>query len=181
MSEQFTVTIDKADVERRLGDLKAKAPQVIAKSLNWTAKSARTRLANKAKEVYTVKSVGFADSMKIKNATPGNLDAILRSQGEPLQMKRFSYRASRGDGVSAMIVKGSGYKSLNKGGIKAYKSSRGNIKQRLGAERYPVKSFFSNSIPVMLGSEKRVYGIVEPYIKADQQKNLSQAIAKLVG
>ena len=34
MSEQFTVTIDKADVERRLGDLKAKAPQVIAKSLN---------------------------------------------------------------------------------------------------------------------------------------------------
>lgn len=27
MSEQFTVTIDKADVERRLGDLKAKAPR----------------------------------------------------------------------------------------------------------------------------------------------------------
>jgi hypothetical protein len=33
----------------------------------------------------------------------------------------------------------------------------------------------------MLGSEKRVYGVVEPHIKADQQKNLSQAIAKLVG
>lgn len=87
MSEQFVIKIDKADVERRLGDLKAKAPQVIARSLNWTAKSARTRLANKAKEVYTVKSVGFADSMKIKNATPGNLDAILRSQGEPLQIE----------------------------------------------------------------------------------------------
>jgi hypothetical protein len=131
MSERFVVTVDKADVERRLGDLKSKAPQVIAKSLNWTAKSARVRLANKAKEVYTVKTVGFADSLKIKNATAGNLEAILRSHGEPLLIKRFSYRASKSDGASAMIVKGTGYKSLNKGGIKAYKASSGNVKQRL--------------------------------------------------
>ena len=181
MSEQFTVTIDKEDVERRLGDLKAKAPQVIAKALNWTAKNARTRLANKAKETYTVKSVGFTDSMKIKRATAGNLEAVLRSQGEPLQIKRFSHRASKKNGVSAMIVRGSGYKSLNRSGIKAYKSSRGNIRQRLSEERYPTKGFFSNSIPVMLGSEKRVYGVVEPHINSDLQKNMSQAIAKIVG
>ena len=181
MSEQFTVTIDKADVERRLGDLKAKAPQVIARGLNQTAKDARKRLADKAREAYTVKTAKFNSSMKIKNATAGNLVAIIRSAGSPLSLTSFSHRASRRSTASAQVVRGGGFKPLDKGGIKAWKGKNGLLWQRRTEARLPVKTLKSNSIPVMIGSEKHVYGIVEPHIQSDLQKNISTAIAKLVG
>lgn len=40
---------------------------------------------------------------------------------------------------------------------------------------------FSNSIPVMLGSEKRVYGLVEPYIAGDLQDNLRKIVDAAIG
>ena len=181
MSQQFTVTIDKADVERRLGDLKSKAPLVIARGLNKTAKDARRKLADKAREAYTVKTGKFNSSMKIKNATAGNLVAIIRSAGSPLSLTSFSYRASRGTTASAQVVKGSGFKALEKSGIKAWKGMNGLLWQRQTAARLPVKVLKSNSIPVMIGSEKHVYGIVEPHIQSDLERNISAEIAKLIG
>ena len=175
------VTIDDAKVKKKLGDLKDKSPRVAAKALNKTAKDARTKLAERAREAYTVKVGGFNSSMRIKSATAGNLDAIIRSSGSPLNLTSFSYRARKGSAAAAQVVKGSGFKALDKSGIKAWKGMNGLIWQRKGAARLPVKVLRSNSIPVMIGSEKHVYGIVKPNIQSDLNKNIEAEIRKLTG
>jgi hypothetical protein len=178
MSEQFTVRIDKADVERRLGDLKAKAPQVIAKALNSTAKDARRRLADKARETYTVKIGGFTNHVKFKQrASAGNLDAILGVDGRPLTLNRFAMRQNY---THAKVLQAGSFKELrNSAGALSFRRG-GLILQRRTRERYPLKGLHGPSVPVMVGS-KRVYGILEPHINSDLQKNMSQAIAKLIG
>lgn len=178
----ISVKIDDAKVKKKLGDLKDKSPRVAAKALNKTAKDARKKLADKARDAYTVKTGKFNASMRIKSATAGNLDAIIRSTGSPLTLTSFSHRGGgKGAAASAQVVKGSGFKALNKGGIKAWKGMNGLIWQRQGAARLPIKALKSNSIPVMIGSEKHVYGIIKPDIQSDLNKNIEAEIKKLTG
>ena len=104
-------------------------------------------------------------------------------------MKLASFRTSAGSrtsGAKANVVKGNGLKALisSATGNKAFKgqgSLNGQIYQRRGKSRYPLKVFSSNSIPVMIGNEEKVYGIVEPKIKSDLQKNMERQIKRLVG
>ena len=175
------VTIDDEKVKKKLGDLKDKSPRVAAKALNKTAKDARKKLAEKAQEAYTVKKKGFYGEMKIKSATAGNLDAIIRSSGSPISLSDFSVRARKGAAAAAQVVKGSGFKPLDKSGIKAWKGMNGLIWQRKGAPRLPVKVLRSNSVPVMIGSEKHVYGIIKPDIQSDLNRNIEAEIKKLTG
>nr|WP_325300178.1 phage tail protein [uncultured Dysosmobacter sp.] len=166
-------------VQRKLGRMKSEAPKVIAKALNQTAKQARKRLADKARQAYTVKTGKFNSNMKIKNATAGNLEAEIRSQGKPLNITNFKYSAPK-SGAKAQVVTGGGLKALIMGNIKAFKGMNGLIWQRRSAARTPIKPLKSNSIPKMLGSEKRVYGIVRPYINKDLKKNIDTQIKALV-
>lgn len=179
----IVVEIDKSTlhyVENRLGKLKREAPKVIARAVNDTARSARVKLAQKAREAYTVKSAGFKSRMKIKAATAATLTAVIRAQGKTLTLPRFKTSAPA-SGAKAQIVKAGKLKKLKKGNIKAWKGPNGLIMQRKGKERYPLKVLRSNSVPVMLGSEKRVYGVVKPKIESDLKKNIERQIRWLTG
>lgn len=170
-------------VQARLGLMRDKAPMVIAAALNDTARSAREKLAQKAREAYTVRSANFKKDMQIKRATYGNLEAVIKSHGKPLKLTSFKTTAPK-SGAKANVVKGGGLKLLIKGKIKAFKgpgSLNGQIYQRRGPERYPLKVLSSNSVPVMIGSEKRVYGIVKPKIESDLKKNMDRQIRRLIG
>ena len=163
----ITYQVDQASlqyVQKKLGAMQSKAPIVISRALNKTAVSARQRLANRAQQAYTVKSGGFKKDMQIKKASSGNLVAEIKSQGR---------------GAKADITK-SGLKALVMGNIKAFKRN-GQIFQRRSAARLPIKVLSSNSIPKMIGSEKRVYGIVKPNIESDLRKYMEAQIKMLVG
>ncbi len=191
----INVEVDKVSlqkVEKKLGKLQSKAPEVLKKALNQTAKQARKQLSQKAQETYAVKSGRFNKSMRIKNATNGNLEAEIRSQGKPMELKDFKVSpataatgANRPDIVKAKVVKSNGMKGLAKGNVKAFVakfgSGHGSVAQRRGKGRLPLKVLYSNSIPKMLGSEKRVYGIVKPDINNNLKKNVNIQIKKLVG
>lgn len=117
--------------------------------------------------------------MRIKNATAGSLEAIIRSQGKPLKLMNF--RVSAGEEMTrAKVLKSSGLKNLIKGNIKAFVGFK-QVAQRQGKSRLPIKVLHSNSIPKMIGSEKRVYGIVKPQIKSDLKKNIDAQIKEVVG
>lgn len=116
--------------------------------------------------------------MQIKKASSGNLVAEIRSQGRPLKITKFKYSAPQ-SGAKADITK-SGLKALVMGNIKAFKRN-GQIFQRRSAARLPIKVLSSNSIPKMIGSEKRVYGIVKPNIESDLRKYMEAQIKMLVG
>jgi hypothetical protein len=178
MSSQFSVKIDKEDVERRLGDLKSKAPRVIAKGLNDTAKQARRRLADKARETYTVKIGGFTNHVKFKQrASAGSLEAILGVDGRTLTLNRFAMRQNY---TYAKVLQAGSFKELrNQAGALSF-NRNGLILQRKTKNRYPLKGLHGPSVPSMIGS-KRVYGILEPHINSDLKKNIDAAIAKIVG
>mgnify|MGYP004501376547 CR=1 FL=1 len=165
----ITFQVDQASlqyVQKKLGAMQSKAPIVISRALNKTAVSARQRLAARAQQAYTVK------------ASSGNLVAEIKSQGRPLKITKFKYSAPQ-SGAKADITK-SGLKALVMGNIKAFKRN-GQIFQRRSAARLPIKVLSSNSIPKMIGSEKRVYGIVKPNIESDLRKYMEAQIKMLVG
>ena len=98
------------EVQAKLGAMKAKAPTVISRALNKTATTARVDLANKAQATYTVKSGGFKKDMTIKKASAGRLEAVIHSEGRPLDIDRFHITAPRKSGAKANIIKGGGLK-----------------------------------------------------------------------
>ena len=87
--------------------------------------------------------------------------------------------------TKARVLQRGGLKSLEKNGIKAFvikfANGHASIAQRIGKPRLPIKILYSNSIPIMLGNEKRVYGIVEPKINEYLQKQIDRHIEKVLG
>lgn len=174
--------------------------QVLHRALRKTAEQARERLARKAQDSYTIKDAGFNKAMRIRRVK--HL-AKITAEGAPLPLERFRY--SEGNVVKAQVVKQGRLKALisQKTGIKAfvnnisarnYKRSRDTKKgkagslikhfaivQREGKKRLGIEEKYSSSIPVMLGSEKRVYGPAAPYIASDLQTNLQYFVDKALG
>ncbi len=171
------------NIEKRLGALSYKAPKVLVKSINDTATWARREFAQEAKKTYTIKSGGFNRSMKIKKANYSSLEAIISSEGAPIELKQFKYSAGKKT-TKAQVITSGGLKELQRNGIKAFvatfASGHTTIAQRRGSERLPIKVLFSNSIPMMLGNEKRVYGIVEPKIQEKLDEYISKHIKKVL-
>lgn len=178
-------------VERRLGRMKSEAPKALKNAINQTAKQARKDLATEAQKTYTVKTGRFNKAMKIKNATPSRLEATIKATGKVMGLKDFKVSPAtmrtgenRPEVVKAKVLKSGGMKPLQMGSLKAFvtKFASGHVAvaQRRGSERKPIKAFSANSIPVMLGNEKRVYGVVKPHIKENLKRNVQAQVRKIL-
>ena len=143
-----------AKVERKLGSLKSEAPKALKNAINQTAKAARKDLAR----------------MELKD-----------SKVSPATARTGSKRPSI---TKAKVLASGSLKGLEKGGIKAFVTKFGSghasVAQRRGSSRLPLKVLFSNSIPKMIGNEKRVYGIVEPTIQQNLQANIDKQVRKIL-
>lgn len=181
----ITVEVDKSDLRRvynALGKIGNDAPKVICRGINKTASKSKTQLSDRIKAVYTVKPGKVKSNMYVRRATYSRLEAEVRAKGRPLSIVSFKTTAPK-TGAKASIIKGNGLKELNMGGIKAFKGDsnlNGQIYQRRGKSRYPLKKLTSNSVPVMVGNEK-VYDQLEPKIKQMLYKNIEAQIKFLVG
>lgn len=193
----ITFEVDEASrerVEKALGDLKDKAPRALKNAVNKTAKQAKEDLAKKAQETYVVKKTRFTKAMRTQNATNTRPVATIHVTGEQLELKDYkvspaSYRPqSRPAAVRAKVLASSGMKALerrgdggktNKAFIIRFANGHTSVAQRKGGSRLPVKKLMSNSIPVMIGEKKKVYGIVEPNIYRNLMTNLQAEIEKV--
>lgn len=180
-----------AKVEKKLGSLKSEAPKALKNAINQTAKQARKDLATEAQKTYVVKSGRFNKAMTIKNATQSSLEATIKATGAPMELKDYKVSpatartgANRPDLTKAKVLKAGSMKGLQKGNIKAFvakfSSGHASVAQRRGSARLPFKVLFSNSIPKMLGNEKRVYGIVRPTIEQNLQENVDKQVRKIL-
>jgi len=176
-------------IEKKLNTMGNKTPEVLKKALNETAKQGRKQLAIEAQKTYVIKSGRFNKAMTVKNATKGNLEAVIGSTGEVTELKDFKVSPSkfatgekRPEIVKAKGLKNNSLKALQKGDLKAFvtrfASGHVAVVQRRGKARLPLKKLLSPSIPKMLGNEEKVYGIVEPDLLKNLQKNLNKYIAK---
>ena len=176
------------------------APYLIQNTLNEVAKKARDMLAEKAQETYALKTNSFKKDMKIKRATKGNLEAVIKTKGGVLELRDFKASPSgyvpgrrKGSlGVKGKVLKSSSMKRLDLGGNKAFiirfKSGHISVAQRVPGKRMKsnpqkefVKKLLSPSIPKMIGNEKKVYGIVRPRIEEDIQNSINKHLKRILG
>lgn len=189
-------------IEKKLEKMKGEAPRVLKNAINETAKQARKDLAAEAQKTYTIKKGGFNRAMKLKAASVGNLEAVINAKGKPIPLKDFRFSKTGGQ-VRAQVLKSGGLKPLERGGIKAFvnniarkgqkrkkdtkKGKAGTdvrhnaIAQRLTEKRLGIEEKYSNSIPIMIGNEKRVYGIVKPDIQENLKANVEKQVWKVLG
>ncbi|MEW4411534.1 hypothetical protein [Clostridium sp. AN503] len=204
MKAILLIGINMDEVKRVLGKVEPKEQnKVLKKALKVTAEQARDRLSDKAQSAYTIRNAGFKRAMKIKSTSSGNPSATIRSEGEPIPLKEFKVR--RGRVTKVQVVKSGSMKPLvyQRSGIKAFVNNIANknqirkrdtkkgkkgtqvkhmaVAQREGAGRLGIHEKFSNSIPVMLGSDKHVFGVVEPFIAGDLQENLRKFVDQVLG
>jgi len=182
---KVTYEVDKAslqNVQKRLGNMRDKAPTVIARGLNRTAITARKELASGMRSAYTVKSGSAKSEMQISKAYPGNLEAIIRSAGSPLHIPKFHHSGAK-SGAKAGVKQG-GLKQINVNGNKAWKGMNGLVWARTGASRLPIKALMSNSVPKMI---EKVYtdgaGVgeaLQPTIERRLQEEIDRQIKYLV-
>lgn len=87
----FTIDaeVELEDIERRLGNLRDKAPKVLSKAINDTAKWATRELAAAAQKKYRVQKVRFSREFDIDKASPGNQEATLTAKGKTLPSSDF--------------------------------------------------------------------------------------------
>lgn len=189
-------------IKRRLGRMQGEAPKVLRNAVNQTAKQARRGLAEEAQRTYTVKKVGFNKEMRIRRASTGSPEAVITAEGSPLPLKDFYFSRSGGQ-IRVKVLRAGSLEPLEKGGIRAFvnniakkgqtrkrdtrKGRKGSavrhiaIAQREGRERLHIHERFSNSIPMMIGNEDRVYGVMEPRIQDMLQANIDREIEKVLG
>lgn len=167
-----------------LGDLQEKAPDALAKAVNDTAKRAKEDLAVQAQKTYAVKKPQFKKAIQLLNARKTRPEATLVVTGRPLLLTDFRYRRNEkgywGRGAMAKVLKSSALKEIGEPGRKAFvvtfRSGKTVIAQRKGSRRLPIDPLYGPSVPQMVGSQTRVYGVVEEKI----QENLHAAVEKQV-
>lgn len=189
--------IDEATMEMiniGLGDLRSQSGKVLKKAVNATAKQARTELAKKAKEAYVVKQSRFTKAMTIKKATDAAPSAIIHVTGEQLELRDFKvspakYQAYGKDkappeAYKAKVIKANTMKKLvhgeNKAFLARFRNGRVALVQRRTKKRFPLKKLMSNSIPIMIGNENNVYGVLEPKIHDLLMENIHKEIDRVV-
>lgn len=196
-------------LNRQLQKTPEQIPDVLRKTINDIAKSARKEVAAKAQETYTVKSGTFNKSMKIENATQKYLQATIYTEGSPTVLYGFKRRKNIGSTAAKaqVLASGSLKELVLKGGadngkdLKAFvqtiknKKKNGNVTYHTGIfrrmtkeerqkstsqERNAIKQLYSLSIPQMVGNEKRVYSEVQPLITEELYKTLEKHIATVM-
>jgi hypothetical protein len=174
------------DIEFRLGVLRAKAPTALKNAINATAKDARTDLWAKANATYTIKKGGFNKDMKLTPANVGSLEAVLLTRGAPIEMIKFRVTDRKGTPRVEILrgqVKSMGDRSFVNNVAKKGTHTHVAVAKYIGGKdsRLKIQKKFSVSSPIMIGNERKVYGIVEPNIIKNLQNNVDKQVNKILG
>ena len=175
-----------------LGLLDEKAPDALAKAVNETAKRAKEDLATQAQQTYVVRREKKKKSIRSINATKTRPTATLVVTGRPLLLTNFKYQKNEigywGEGAKAKVLKSSSMKELGEPGRKAFlitiKSGRRKmpaIAQRIGSRRLPLHILYGPSVPQMIGSQTRVYGVVEEQIQEHLHAEIEKQVDRIIG
>ena len=172
-----------------LGLLDDKAPDALAKAVNETAKRAREDLAAQAQRTYAVKRPRFKKAIRILNAKRVRPTAMLVVTGRPLLLSDFKYQRNKpgywGEGAKAKVLKSSPMRELGEPGRKAFvttfQSGMTAIAQRLGSRRLPLHILYGPSVPQMIGSQNRVYGVIEEQIQEHLHVEIEKQVDRILG
>lgn len=178
------------NVYRLFERFKKECPNALQKAVNATARQAKGKLADKARETFTIKKGKFTKAIKQQNATASNLTATLKVTGAKMSLYDFQIRKNKGPTpAKAKVLNKSSLKTLRGNGkgmfvamVKGSKGGTGHfIAIRAGKGRLPIHKRYSLSEPQMIGSEDHVYGLLAPDFEKTLMENAMKEIRKARG
>lgn len=197
------ITVDEANlavIERQMESRMKKAPIVLKRAVNQTAKEAVKKLSSKARDVYVLKygRPSFKKETTVSDALAGTPEAVIRSKGEMKELLDFQISSNKVSitGNRPKEYKGKVYRDKEKvaltKGTKAFivkfKSRHKAVVERVPGRMMksnPKKEFLrkllSPSVPQMLGNEEKVYGPLEEEIHMDLKENIRKHMELVMG
>jgi hypothetical protein len=154
------------DVEKRLGNMKAKAPQVLSRAINRAITNVKKNMGKETSSKYFISSGDVKKTVNVTKASKSRLQAAAISSGAGIALSKFKvspgtpvrYRGkSRSPKVyKAGVEKKGGVKPLD-GNPKAFiaimKSGHKGVFERLSDESLPLKQLYGPSVPQMVKNE----------------------------
>ncbi len=155
-------------LEQKLGNLKSKAPKVLARAINRAAQKAKTETKREVAAKYFISQGDVLKTVTLTKASPGKLSAELKSKGGPIALSKFKVSPNRGvrrtkrGGYSpavykAGVEKAGGVKPLSgnpKAFIAGFSSGHSGVMERKGSRRLPLKQLYGPAVPSMIKNEE---------------------------
>lgn len=155
------IVVDTAELKRvqqLLGEMQAKAPNVIARALNRSVSNVKSNIPKTVRDNYHIRAQDVKDTLKVEKARVSKLQAKVISKGETLGLDKFKVNPktvnSRRKAQLKIAVKKDGIKQVlgafiaNANGIKVFK--------REGKKRLPIERLKGPSVPQMIRNKEGV-------------------------
>lgn len=162
--DDLVIKLDKKVVQKALSYLQGmpnEAPKAIARAMNRAISSAKTEAGRAIRQVYTVKTRDFTQTVKLVRAKPNSLEAQFSSRSfeNSLSYAHFKYSpkspttGSNQKPVKAEIRKGSPF-IVDKGFV-----YNDNVFRREGKSRLPIFVKTGPTVPQMLNTDNIVESV----------------------
>ncbi|MCD5324773.1 MULTISPECIES: phage tail protein [Pontibacillus] len=160
------------NIERRLGALEKKAPNVLSKSLNRAATNAKKNVSVETRKKYRLSAAKIKETMNVKRANYNSLSASIITRGNLIGLDHFKVSPSEPRhhtpprSLKAGVEKGSlkkipGAFVANAGNGNFVFQRQGNAQHksvrsggRVIQSQLPIRRLFGPSVPQMVGNEE---------------------------
>lgn len=165
--EEIRVTgID--EIEKKLGNLKKKAPTILCRAVNRASEKARTEAKREVSEKYFISQKNVLKTIRLAKASNATLSAKLTSKGGPIALSKFKIsprrhvsRTKKGKAspsvYKASVERAGGLKPLS-GNPKAFFAVMGSghegMMERVSSRRLPLKQLYGPAVPSMIKNEE---------------------------
>lgn len=171
-------------LERILEYTPQQVPIIAARAINRSAEAARTQASRSVRETYVIKHKDIVDTIRIKKASPNDLNADIRSRGAVINLTKFKVnpkkpQPNRTKPITVSVKKGSA-KVFKNGFVAEMASGHMNVFTRVSKDRLPLKGHYGPSVPQMLGNES-VVQFVEQKATEVLENRLIHETNRLVG
>lgn len=185
--------LNQKQIEKKLGDMKSKAPAVMARAINRAVTAAKTAMGKEASAKYYVTSETVKSTVRLTRASAGNLRGIATSKDARVPLYKFKVspktpvrvtgRGRRSPSVyKAAVKKAGGYKPLDgnpKAFVTGFKTGHSGVFERKSSSRFPIKKLYGPAVPQMLKSED-VFPEIEKRTNEVLQKRLEHEVSRLL-
>lgn len=177
VKDDYKLSIDIA--RDMLNEIPKGAEMVVARAFNRALVAGRTAATSKITKLYTVRAKDVRGTFLMKRAAHGHLDAELISKGSALPLRAFAHNpTSDTTGAKRKPIR----VTIKAGETYALTTSfvwRGNIFDRLGNSRTPIKKMVGPSVPSMLGNDD-IVDEVQSVMNDTAEKRLEHELSRLI-
>lgn len=155
------------EIQRRLGNFKAKTPLVLSRAINRAISNVKKNMGKETSALYFISSSDVKNTVRIVKSSKSSLKAVAISSGGGIALSKFKVSPKtpvriRGKSRSprvyrAGVKKDGGVKPLD-GNPKAFvavmKSGHVGVMERKTGKSLPIKQLYGPSVPQIVKNEK---------------------------